>query len=91
MNLFYQNRPASRQLSSELASARRFFPPSWNLVAFKSSGAKHIERRIQHCIFALNGFGAFDLYAVATERQCRLFPSKADNHAVARSRELLLR
>jgi len=91
MNLFYQNRPASRQLSGEVASQRRFFPRTRNLVASKSSGAKHIERRIRLCIFALNGFGAFELYAVATERQCRLFPSKADNHAVARNRELLLR
>jgi hypothetical protein len=78
MNLFYQNRPASRQLSSELASAPRFFPRSWNLVAFKSSGAKHIERRIRHCIFALNGFGASDRYAVGTERQCQLYLLKAD-------------
>ena len=44
MNLFYQDRPESRQLSSELASARRFVPRTWNLVAFKSSVAKHIER-----------------------------------------------
>jgi hypothetical protein len=74
MNLFYQNRPASRQLSGELAPARYFFPRTRNLVAFKSSGAKHIERRIRLFIFALHGFGAFDLYAIATEQQCQLLP-----------------
>jgi hypothetical protein len=41
MNLFYQNRPASRQLSGEFARRVVSFHARGNLVALKSSGTKH--------------------------------------------------
>jgi hypothetical protein len=44
VNQFYQNRPMCRRLSSELASARRFFARKRNLIAFKGPVAKSYER-----------------------------------------------